>query len=94
MNKKKQKIINELKLFVRSQSRTNLCSYAKKALEKMQKKAFPRGVGSRGGGFRGPSWIFIHGTNIVDRGLKVLFFGLFLLVFGLSFFRCSPPGRG
>jgi len=22
-------------------------------------------------------WIFKHGTNIVDRGLKVLFFGLF-----------------
>jgi len=30
-----------------------------------------------------PSWIFKHGTNIVNRGLKVLFFGLFLLFFGL-----------
>jgi len=26
-----------------------------------------------------PLWIFKHGTNIVDRGLKVLFFGLFSL---------------
>jgi len=24
-----------------------------------------------------PPWIFKHGTNIVDRGLKLLFFGLF-----------------
>jgi len=24
-----------------------------------------------------PPWIFIHDTDIVDRGLKVLFFGLF-----------------
>jgi len=31
-------------------------------------------------------WIFIHGTNIVDRGLKLLFFGLFLLF--CFFFRC------
>jgi len=28
-------------------------------------------------------WIFIHGTNIVERGLKVLFFGLF--------FHCLLP---
>jgi len=32
------------------------------------------GVGS--GGPCTP-WIFKHGTNIVNRGLKVLFFGLF-----------------
>jgi len=37
----------------------------------------------------GPPWIFKHGTNIVNRGLKVLFFGHFLLFFGL-FFRCPP----
>jgi len=42
------------------------------------------GVGS--GGQWLPSWIFIDGTNIIDRGLKVLFFGLF--------FRCPHPGRG
>jgi len=30
-----------------------------------------------GGGGRGPQWIFKHGTNIVDRGLEVLFFSLF-----------------
>jgi len=30
-----------------------------------------------------PPWIFKHGTNIVDRGLKVVFFDLFLLFFGL-----------
>jgi len=37
-----------------------------------------------------PPWIFKHGTNIVDRGLKVPFFGLFLLFF-VIFFRCPPP---
>jgi len=47
------------------------------------------GVGSRGKGSHGPNWIFIHGTDIVDRGLKVLFFGLFLLFFGL--FSVGPP---
>jgi len=40
------------------------------------------GVGSGGQGGRG------HGTNIVDRGLKVLYFGLFLLFFGL--FSVAP----
>jgi len=37
------------------------------------------GVGSGGQGAC-PPWIFIHGTNIVDRDLKVLFFGLFTVV--------------
>jgi len=45
------------------------------------------GVESRGGM---PPWIFIHGTNIVNRGLKVLFFSVILLFFQ-SFFRCPPP---
>jgi len=31
-------------------------------------------------------WIFIHGTDIVDRGLNVLFFGIF-------FVALSPPGN-
>jgi len=48
------------------------------------------GVGS--GRQRGPCplppRIFIHGTNIVDRGLKVLFFGLKVLFFGL--FSVTP----
>jgi len=39
-----------------------------------------------------PPWIFKHGTNIIDRGLKVLFFGHFLLFFGL--FSVVLPGRG
>jgi len=44
------------------------------------------GVGSGGaGGGRGSLLIFIHGTNIVDRG----FFGHFLLFFGL--FSVAPP---
>jgi len=30
-------------------------------------------------------WIFKHGTNTVDRGLKALFFGLFAIF--RSFFR-------
>jgi len=51
------------------------------------------GVGSGGQGVdRGPPWIFIYGTNIVDKGLKVLFFGVFLLFFGL--FSIGPPGSG
>jgi len=41
--------------------------------------------GRRQWGEGGPSWIFKHGTNIVDRGLKVLFFGPFLTIFR-SFF--------
>jgi len=44
------------------------------------------GIGGRG---PWPLWIFTHGTNIVDKGLKVLFFGLCLLIFGL-FFRWPP----
>jgi len=44
------------------------------------------GVGSGG---RGPyhSWIFIHGTDIVDR----VFFGIFFAIF-CSFFRCPLTG--
>jgi len=36
------------------------------------------GVGSRGGGAGGPCppWIFIHGTDKVEEGFMVLFFGL------------------
>jgi len=34
--------------------------------------------------------IFKHGTNIVDRGLKVLYFGLYFVIFR-SFFRCLLP---
>jgi len=34
---------------------------------------------------------FKYGTNIVDRGLKVLFFGLFCY---FSVFPLAPPGRG
>jgi len=41
------------------------------------------GVGSR----RYREWIFIHGTDIVDRDLIVLFFGLFLL---FLFFSLAP----
>jgi len=45
-------------------------------------------------GGRGPPWfkIFIHVTNVVDRGLKVLFSVFFC--YYLVFFRCSLPGRG
>jgi len=41
-----------------------------------------------GVGSEGPCphpWIFIHVTNIVDRCLKVLFFGVFCYFFGLFF---------
>jgi len=44
-------------------------------------------------GGRGSLWIFIHGTDIVDRGLKVLLFSLFLNYF-LVFFPLAPPERG
>jgi len=49
------------------------------------------GSGGQGGGGVVHPWIFIHGTNVVDRGLKVLFFGQFLLFFGL--FSVAPPGN-
>jgi len=44
------------------------------------------GVGSGGQGGHGPPWIFKHGINIVDSGLKVLFsayFCYFLVFFPL-----------
>jgi len=47
----------------------------------------------RGAGGRAPPWIFKYGTNIVDRGLKVLFFDLFLLFFDLFFIWPPPPGK-
>jgi len=38
-------------------------------------------------------WIFIHGTDIVDRGLIVLFFVFFFAIFW-SFFPLLPlPGN-
>jgi len=47
------------------------------------------GVGSGGHGGPWPSpWLFIHGTHIVDRGLILLFFSLFLLFFVL--FSVAP----
>jgi len=47
-----------------------------------------RGVG----GGRAPTlWIFKHGTNIVDKGLKMLFSAFFAIF--RSFFRCPPPSR-
>jgi len=49
------------------------------------------GSGDRGEG-RGPSWIFIHGTDIVERRLIVIFFGLFFVFFGI-FFRRPPPSK-
>jgi len=48
------------------------------------------GVGSGGQGGRAPFWIFKHGTNVIDRGLKVLFFGVFLVFFGV-FIRYPTP---
>jgi len=43
------------------------------------------GSGGRGGG-KGAVllWIFIHGTDIVDRGLIVLFFDLFSVALPLE----------
>jgi len=40
-------------------------------------------------GGHGLRWIFIHGTDFVDRGLIVLFFGLFFAIFR-HFFLLSP----
>jgi len=34
-------------------------------------------------GSGGQDWIFKHGTDIVDRGLIVLFFGIFFAIFVL-----------
>jgi len=47
------------------------------------------GVGRGGQGGRGLPWIFIHGIDIGDRGLKVLSFGLFC--YSLAFFPLPPP---
>jgi len=47
-------------------------------------------AGSRRG--RVPPWIFKHGTNIVDKGLKVPFLTFFC--YFLVFFSVGPPGRG
>jgi len=45
-----------------------------------------------GGAVPPPAWIFIHGTDIVDRGLIVLF-SVFFANFW-PFFRCPPsPGK-
>jgi len=41
------------------------------------------GVGSGVQGSHGLPWIFKHSTNVVDRGLKVLFFGLFCYFIGI-----------
>jgi len=38
-------------------------------------KAWVSAMGGRGGPW--PPWIFVHGTDIIDKGLIVLFFGLF-----------------
>jgi len=43
-------------------------------------------VGSGSQGCSWPPWIFIHGTDVGDRGLIVLFFGHFLLFFSLCYF--------
>jgi len=44
------------------------------------------GVG-RGAVVRDLPWIFMHGTDIIDKGLIVLFFGHFLLPPPLAAFR-------
>jgi len=46
------------------------------------------GVGSGGKGAVAPLWIFMHGTDIVDKGLIVLFFDLFPFS---VFFSVTPP---
>jgi len=40
-----------------------------------------------------PPWIFKHGTNIVNRGLIVLF-SAFFAIFRCFFPLALPPGRG
>jgi len=55
----------------------------------MQTLTWASAAGGRG---PWPSWIFIHGTDMVDRGLIVLFFGLFLL-FSVFLLLPFPPGN-
>jgi len=63
---------------------------------KKQSVDYTHGRRQRGaGGPCLPPWIFKFGTNIVDRGLKVLFFGFFCYFSAFfaifrSFFRCLP----
>jgi len=47
------------------------------------------GIGNGGQEGHASPRIFKHGTNTVDRGLKVLFFGSFLLFFGFFFVGSS-----
>jgi len=49
------------------------------------------GVGSGGQGTMAQPWIFIHGTNLVDKGLKVLFFGVFYFSVFFSVASIFPP---
>jgi len=62
-------------------------------IQKYSRRKQEQLVGGMGVGSGGPCppWIFIRGTNTVDRGLKVLFFGVFLLFLGL--FSVGPPGN-
>jgi len=46
------------------------------------------GVGSGGQGGHGPLWIFLHGTDIVDRGL-IMLFSVFFAIF--RSFSVAPP---
>jgi len=70
--------------------RVDSCNTQKSSMEK---KASTHGRRQRGSG---PPWIFKHGTNIVDRGLKVLLFSLFcyfsafFTIFSV-FFSVAPP---
>jgi len=47
------------------------------------------GSGSRAGRARGSLWIFIHGTDIVNKSLIVLFFDRFC--YFSVFFSLPPP---
>jgi len=50
------------------------------------------GVGSGEQGGHGTHRIFIHGTNIINKGLIVLFFGFFFAIFR-SFFPLPPTWK-
>jgi len=62
-----------------------------KCCERLSLDTTSHGHRQRGAEGRPPFWIFMHGTNIVDRGLKVLF-SVFFAIFRY-FFRYPPPWK-
>jgi len=73
--------------------RNEISAFKTYGTEKLETNRNNHGRRHRGAEWgRGLPWIFILGTNTVDRGLKVIFFAVFY--YFSVFFRCPlPPGK-